>query len=397
MTEHAPERWHPLLGHAFAAAHRALKRLEDDQVPAALRQVRAASVRRALPRPLERILVEHLEEGWLRELAVVELGEGDSPAARAAELYLSRPEGWEQGMDALAEARVERSQTHEFLTSQAENDRLRRLADDLTERLRQAETKVAALTQELASDERADALRRRLDEELRTQQRLAAVVADKDAELDRVRAELTEADDRVAVLRARAIRDSADRSASAGTGDRAFGRGKPIETARLLDELVETMRPSRESERQVVSPDPLRLPSGIRPDAAEAVEWIRSVERPLLVVVDGHNVAHDLDPQPGRTARDRVVSEVARLRRLAEGPVSAIVFFDTVHAAERHTYAGVSVRYVDDADAEVEAVAAGTKTACVVISTDREVRARAAAHGAIALWGTALSAWIRRR
>ncbi|HSJ29406.1 MAG TPA: hypothetical protein VLB67_14460 [Acidimicrobiia bacterium] len=397
MTQPPAARWHPLLRHAFAAAHRALKRLEDDQVPASLRPVRAASVRRTLPRPLERILVEHLEEGWLRELALVELGDGDSPPARAAHLYLSRPEGWEQAIESIAEARQERSQAHETQAMQAENERLQRLAEQLTERLRQAEAQVTALSDELTSDERAEALRRRLDEALRAQRRMEAALAENEAELERVRSELAEADDRVSVLRNRNLRSAPPSPGASGSGDRAFGRGRPIETARLLDELVETMRPSREKEREVVPPDPLRFPSGLRPDAPEAIEWIRSVDRPLLVVVDGHNVAHDLDPRPGRTARDRVVSEVARLRRLAEGPLAAIVFFDTVHAAERHTNAGVSVRYVDDADSAIEAIAAGTDIACVVISTDREVRARASAHGAIALWGSALSAWIQRR
>ncbi len=117
----------------------------------------------------------------------------------------------------------------------------------------------------------------------------------------------------------------------------------------------------------------------------------------MLVVVDGHNVAHDLGPHPGRTARDRIVSEVARLRRLADGPVSAIVFFDTDKDAETHTNFGVAVRYVEDADAAIEAVVAAADVDCIVISTDKGVRERTAAHGALTLWGTALSDWIMRR
>jgi hypothetical protein len=117
----------------------------------------------------------------------------------------------------------------------------------------------------------------------------------------------------------------------------------------------------------------------------------------VLVLVDGHNVAHDFTSEPGRTDRDRIVSEVARLRRLSDGPVSAVVFFDTGHAAESHQNFGVSVRYVADADDAIVAAAANSEAECIVISTDKDVRRRAAVEGALSLWGTALSDWIKRK
>jgi rRNA-processing protein FCF1 len=95
--------------------------------------------------------------------------------------------------------------------------------------------------------------------------------------------------------------------------------------------------------------------------------------------------------------RDRIVSATAGLRRLADGPLSAVVFFDSTHADESYRNFGVTVRFVGDADDAIVEAAAGAEIDCIAISTDRQVRARAEQHGALTLWGTAFSDWIKRR
>ena len=396
MAESRDDRRNTLLEPAFTAAHRALVRLEDDEVPAALRLVRATSKKKALPKPLRAVLATHLEEEWLRTLAAAELREGESAADRASWLFLTRPEGWEASLDAIVEDTAERSVRHELDSVLADLDRLRRLNDDLGGRLAEAEARGRESEAGAGSDDRLERLKRRLDEEIRMRQHRERVIGERDDEITRLRRELIEADERIGLLRSRNV--PGDRPGEKATGGgRTFGRGNPVETAKFLDELVEAMRPRRHQAEERPSRAPLALPTGIRPDSAEAIDWIRTIDRKVLVLVDGHNVAHDFASEPGRTVRDRIVSETARLRRLSDGPVSAVVFFDTGHAAESHQNFGVSVRYVADADDAIETAAANSEAECIVISTDKEVRRRASAHGALSLWGTAFSDWIKRK
>jgi hypothetical protein len=398
---------HPMLGRrdetldgllepAFTAAHRALNRLDDEDVPAALRSTRAASKKRTLPRPFRRVLAEHLEQEWLRTLASAELGDGDTPAHQASRAFLTRPEGWSAQIDSLIQQQAERQDRIDIESVESEKRRLEEVNDELSRRLREADAHIHDLEQQVGSNDRLEGLRARIDAANRTIARLESEIADRTVEVERLRAELNEADERIGVLRAKASRTTGSVREGQGAA-RAFGRGRPVDTARFLDELVETMRPQPGGVEVAVEVTPLSLPRGILPDSDEAIEWIRTIERKVLLVVDGHNVAHDLDPAPGRTARDRIVTEVARLRRLSDGPVSAIVFFDTGKSPEAHSNFGVAVRYVEDADAAIEAVVAGSDVDCIVISTDKGVRDRTAVHGALTLWGTALSDWIMRR
>lgn len=396
MSAPRDETRYGLLEPAFTAAHRALLRLDEADVPAALRPVRATTKKKTLPAPLRRVLAAKLEEAWLRELAVAELASGERPSERASQLFLTRPEGWEREIEALAAAQVERQERHDRDVLVAENRRLEEINRDLGQRLREAESRLRDLERESDSVRSLEELRTRLGESAAARRRLEAQRSQQAAELEQVRRELVEADERISVLRSRAARGAAVVH-HAETGPRGFGRGRPAETARLLDELVETLRPDPDHVDEVVALPPLRLPAGIRPDADEAIEWIRTIERKVLLLVDGHNVAHDFEGEPGRTARDRIVSEAARLRRLSDGPLSVVVFFDSQNQPETHHNFGVTVRYVTDADAALEAAVAAADVDCIVISTDKDVRARTARHGALTLWGTALSGWISRR
>jgi hypothetical protein len=396
MPDGFHDRRDTLLGPAYAAAHRALGRLEDEDVPAQLRSIRAASKKKSLPRPFRAVLARHLDEEWLRALAAAELTEGDSPADQASRLFLIRPDGWQDEVDRLVALDAERMERIDSESLHAENERLARLLDELGERLRQSEERLKSLERQSTNDERVEALRRRVETELRARTDAEREIGERDGEIERLKDEIAEADERIGVLRSRVNR-ALDRGGAAARGDRTFGRGSPLDIARLLDELMETMRPRPGEEAGAVEASPLELPPGVRPDTADAIEWIRTLERPVMILVDGHNVAHDFGPEPGRTDRDRVVSETARLRRLGDGPISAVVFFDSANDIEAHRNHGVAVRYVPDADAAIEDAVAAARIDCIVISTDKDVRRRAAAHGAVTLWGTAFSDWIARR
>lgn len=383
-----------LLEPALTAAHRALVRLDDADVPAALRPVRAAAKKRRLPPPLRRVLLGHLEEEWLRVLALAELANEDDDAHRVSRGFLERSDGWAESLQTAREERSERDRGQLLDATVAERDRLRRLTEELGDRLAERDARIAEMRDSLESDERVQVVRRRLEAVVAERDRLQATVDGLHAEIERLRTELEEADERISVLRSRQPRVPEDLDGA--PAPRTFGRGNPIELARLLDELMVSIRPSRSASGPTQQPAAFALPAGLRPDAPEAIDWIIDLDGRLSLLIDGHNVAHDLDPQPGRTARDRIVSEVGRIRRLANGAVSAVVFFDTDRAPEAHRNFGVAVRYVSDADSAIEEAAAAITGRKIVISTDREVRARARDRGAITLWGTALSGWITR-
>ena len=385
-----------LLDPAYAAAHRALGRLESDEVPAPLRLIRAASKKKTLPPPFRAGLARALDEEWLRTLAAAELKEGDSPADRVSRLFLTRPDGWDEEIDQIVASDTERVLRNESESLKAENLRLGRLLEDLSGRLRLSEERLRLVERESAEDERLESLRRRVETEIRARTGADRVVIERDAEIERLRSEIVEADERIAVLRGRVNRPARPEAGGQRT-NQSFGRGSPLETARLLDELVETMRPPIAGEPEHSEKTLLALPPGVRPDSAESVDWIKTIERPVLLLIDGHNVAHDFAPDPGRAERDRIVTATAGLRRLADGPLSAVVFFDSSHADESYRNFGVSVRFVGDADEAIVKAAEGADIDCIAISTDRQVRARAEQHGALTLWGTAFSDWIKRR
>lgn len=379
-----------ILENAVGAAHRALQRLDDADVPAGLRKVRAASRKRSLPSPLRRALLEHLEEPWLRELALVELVDGDE----AGRVFLARPEGWEERLKELADARQVAQRSREEAESAAELSRMRTVNAELGERLEAASGQIAELERRFADDGRVEAIRHRLKEAERTVRQLQSDLDEANQREAELEAAVVEADDKIGALRARLSRPTNEPDDRPRIGH-VFGRGDPIETARLLDELVETLRPFHDRPEPEMSRPALQLPAGIRPDLPEAIDWLLHIDRRIVLVVDGHNVAHDISV-PNRVTRDRIVWSVARIQRLAESPVTAVVFFDTPEGAESYRNARVSVRYVPEADDAIVDLVSRTDNECVVITTDKELRERVADHGAITLWGTAFSSWILR-
>ena len=205
--------------------------------------------------------------------------------------------------------------------------------------------------------------------------------------------QLFEADARIEDLRRRARRRERKEPTPHTTG---FGRGQPIDVARDLDRMLEAMREGTGEDPDDAGEAPFRLTAGIRPDDPSAFDWLLAQPVPAVVLVDGHNVAHDLESPPRASTRREVEEALVRIRRLAVAPLTVKLFWDSAEAQEQWPVRGLDVRYVPSADDAIveEAASAGH---VVVISTDAEVRSRTQGRGVVALWGTALSAWMRRK
>src|SRR5688572_26097491 len=128
-----------LLTPAVEAARRALRRIDDKDIPARLRDIAGRSGR--LPAPFaKRLLAELDASDWLRAEALLEIDtESNSGGTSASWLFLERPEAWVERLEALASEHreaVERSQIQQLETE------LRRAiarAGRLEERLARAE------------------------------------------------------------------------------------------------------------------------------------------------------------------------------------------------------------------------------------------------------------------
>jgi hypothetical protein len=389
---------------ALEAARRALADLDEDQVPPPLRKL-AASSARSLPPPLASTLRKALDDGeWLRELALEHLaggGEDGDLAHRWSREFLRRDPGWEERSAALSREAEGRAEDVEARSVEVENRRLRGRVERLERLLAKARARSSragggpdpGLVERLQDSNRAvRAAADRLREEL----------AEALGELDELRDELDGADRRIAELKRRLAGRS--RAEAAGTGetgaaDRAFGVGDPVRLARFLDDLQRSLERAPQRPVDERSPVPLSVPPGIRPDGAGSIDWLLGLEEPSTVLVDGYNVAFELAPAPDSAVRRRVENLAARMARRADGPMSVIVFWDsrlesTLPARGRG--GGIEVRYVPSADDAIVAVAAEAVNP-VVVSGDREVRERAARHGAVGLWSAAAVAWHRAR
>jgi predicted RNA-binding protein with PIN domain len=146
----------------------------------------------------------------------------------------------------------------------------------------------------------------------------------------------------------------------------------------------------------------LKLPAGIAPDAAQAVQWLIDRDQPYTLVVDGYNVLFLIDPSDftSGAARQRLNHGLNRLRRQARSSPRVIVIYDSSLPGEPDvgTAGDVEVRFAAEdrlADEEVVALARASKGPVVVVSTDREVREGSEAVGALPLWSESLVAWMK--
>ncbi len=389
-----------LLAPAVAAARRALDELDASEVPAKLRRVAVSSARR-LPAPLLRSLLQELDGSeWLRSRTLEHLEAGDDPPSRASQLFLERPAGWEGQMAGLCEEILARQERRSEERYRAEITRLQEELAETTEALRRAReemrTRVAEVEEAArrATEDRLRRSRRRVDELAGEVSRLRAELARSEEERARLEEELMASDRQMVGLRERLRRrHRRGDDEPAGYG---WSRTDPFELARDLDRLVASLEVGVVGRGvHAESPKVSALPGGVRPDEAAAIEWVRRWAGPLVLLVDGHNVAFEMaDGSPDEGIRRKLEAYLRRLWRTAEGPLRVVLFYDSSHAPDVVTTPGVEIRYVPDADdALVEAVE-GAAVPTVVVSSDREVRERTEAAGAITLWATALTEWI---
>jgi predicted RNA-binding protein with PIN domain len=409
--------WIPpeLLQPAFKAARKAFRDLDPDEVPAVLRRIAGQSGRR-LPPPLARKLAERLDEDeWLREKAA-EAGtdldpDSPDPARAVSALFLLRPEGWEERAKEAAEHRASGAQ-------QALAAKLQRTIADLEEQLEAArqKAKVAqqrAQTAAVESERKAHASRSAI-ESARLEEREAVDGLRHDHQVltgryGRLVSDLEEAGDRIATLRDELLRARrAGRESGVSTGPQAWAVRDPVDIARVLDEIIEAVRPDAvvTSAGEPASPTPIfALPVGTGPDQKDAFAWLASYEDPYTLLVDGYNVTFLLD-EGGFTdtaARDRLNEGLARFRRIAAAPTRVIVVYDSAQSggvSTRTGPGGIEIRFTEaghSADEEILDIASSAPARLAVISTDRRVREGAEESGALGLWSQALVAWLERR
>lgn len=385
-----------LLVPALDAARRALSHLDEDAIPARIRVVAKRSGK--LPAPLALSLIAELDRNsWLRELALDELATKPQPREGSASLeFLRREPGWEKRLATITEQSQsefeERSSlrlAEELRAAKLEIERLRR-------QVRKA-TRPAAESPQKKSLPVADGARDRADLKAALSSTKKALAAS-----ETVRAELSnrvsELQLRVETLLQRRPQKSAPRTAPGGSI-----RREPVELARDLDIRLHSwsMAPlgvSAPAPPSVTGPSELpSIPSGIRPDKAEAIEWLLSHPGPLTVAVDGWNLAFQFKNPPGRKERAQVEAAVGRLSHKAAGQRKLLVLFDSRFDTEG-THPGmhpdVEVRFPASAD-EALIELAGKSRSLVVITSDRRVREEAGQAGALGLWGEALLDWLR--
>ena len=403
-----PFRMSLVLRRAIEAARQSLLHLEAKRIPASLRPVVKAS---GMTPHLEALLVRELEAlPWLREKAAEQWGEAEAALAadgpdRASALFLLRPDGWgveivriagELGWSGGAAAgdragaasdkvRTEAAEAKEkvrVLTRQLTEARseLRRAEKAAAEPTRTEQTGVARLKQQHAAAEEAG-------RERRTQ--LEADVKSSAAEVARLKEELR---------REHQARSRAERKLEEERGTPSWAKGG-LELARMLDQVSAAAIRVIPDGETAAGTDPPRLPKGVRPDSADAVDHVLKHPGPKHLVVDGYNVGLSLASGKAADVRSRLDPVLVRLRTLARPPRSVAVVYDSsIEGSRSGGAAGVMVHFAPPgvtADDLIVKMAATPGT--VVISNDRAVRERAEALGALALWAEALVAWVRKR
>jgi hypothetical protein len=373
--------------------------LEDEEVPAPLRRIAASSARH-LPPPLLMSLLDYLDDSaWLREQSHDVWPEADpddsDPRHAVSALYLLRPDGWEEGIRQRIAQVAAGSEVRAAQEAERQIRRLQRIVGELERRLEEARHAASAARREV-TDEFEERIARLEDQRRRAESVRDDVLGQVETlrgEVARLTGELEEADQRIDELR---LRRSRRESAMRQDLERGFGRGDALAIAQDLDRIMDTLRVDGDVDSPSRVWGELSLPSGVLPDQAAAIDWLMSQPLPVEVLVDGHNVAHDLASPPDATALRKVEEGLVRLRRLANGPLSIRLFWDSGVDQAQLPVRGLDIRYVASADDAIVERAHSTTGPAVVISTDKEVRERSARRGLLSIWGTALSEWLKQ-
>ena len=389
-----------LLSPAVEAARRALRRIDDKDIPARLRDIAGRSGK--LPAPFVKRLLAELEASeWLRAEALLEIdaqSDQGSGGASAPILFLQRPEGWVERLEALAighreameGSQIKRLET-ELRTAIARSGRLEEQLANAERREHEAESAVA---EKLAA---AIAAHRRSQAQLKSaRERLAGRLSSSEEEVSRLTVENSNLKKKVA--EARAGKEKSNPPTAPDRVRAPWSLGKPIEIARHLDDINRALMvaPTRSTTVPPV-PEPARLtgpPAGIRPDRAEAIVWLLSLPDQITVAIDGWNAAHLLQSPPVPATRNRIIEAARRLVLASAGRRRVTAVFDSSQLGESFSADDVAVTFVASADEELIEMANRDGDRLVVITSDRRVREAVEQAGAVGLWSEALIDWL---
>ena len=392
-------------------ARRVLTDLDPDEIPGGLARVAAQTGRRLVP-PLERRLLDEIEGNeWFRE-QVAESFEGSVDAAdpqeAAAALFLYRPQGWDGRLEEIARRSAESDHADQWTGMVEHIEKLetelaawrnsaKRFRREAEEAAAKSDRRVAAARAEARSDRDS----RRLETLLQENRRLLDGLAEATSELDEVRERLSSA--RRELEKERRM----ERSAPSAPSPSAWGDLDVLGAARLLDDVAEALSPSSIFETPVVVAIdyPLRLPKGMAPDDRSAIEWLLTLERSFVLLVDGYNVAFHVDPTrfTSPEIRHRLETDLVRLKGLARGRPGVVVVYDSSQPGDTtldSAAGGIEIRFTSSghtADDELLAMAAEMGESAVVVTSDRRVREQAEKWGSLGLWSQALAGWMLNR
>jgi len=249
-----------LLTPAVEAARRALRRIDDKDIPARLRDTAGRSGR--LPAPfVKRLLAELEASDWLRAEALLEIdSESDSGGASASLLFLQRPEDWVERLEDLAIGHREALELSQIkrLETELRNaiGRAGRLEEMVAIAERREQEAVSGVEQRLGAQVAAH---RRSQARLKSaRDRLAGRLSSSEEEVNRLTDENSNLRKKVEETRA-----EKEKSYPPTAPDRVrppWSLAKPLEIVRHLDDinraLVVTPTPSKASR---LEPEPTRL------------------------------------------------------------------------------------------------------------------------------------------
>jgi hypothetical protein len=389
-----------LLSEAVAAARRALRRMDDKDIPARLRDIASRSGR--LPAPFTKRLMAELDASdWLRAEAMAEIPESEDEAHETASfLFLARPEGWEARIEALVTGHRDAVEQSEIKRLETELRRAIARAGRLEQKLDQAERRAQEAAGGIEERLAAAAVTHR-----RSRAKLKSVREALTGQLSAVTEETSRLMAENADLRQKleaATRSSRGKSAASPKPSKveaAWSLDKPTALARHLDDINRALvvAPAKAA-KPTIAAKPNRLsglPAGVSPDRAAAIVWLLGLPGMVHVAIDGWNAAHLLKSPPVPATRNRIIEAARRLILASDGKRRVTAVFDSSQLGESFSADDVVVMFVASADDELIKMAQRDSTGLVVITSDRRVREAVEKAGAVGLWSEALIEWLK--
>jgi predicted RNA-binding protein with PIN domain len=397
--------WITLLRDAVDAGRAAMRELDGPEIPAGLQRVAAYSGG-SLPPPLAASLLSEIDANdWFRG-KVLDVWDGSSETASG--LFLERPDAWWIDLAAAAaDAEANRGAAQLAVLKKQlgkAEEKWRRAADKLGDQKRELEA-AKRRAKELVESARTETTARFQAEadELATVRKRSAALADR---MERLEKEHRELQDAFVSLRRRFARGRRYRI-DTPSGDTALGSlpSDPVKLARLLDLQTASFgrAPQTPPPREIKVGTTLTLAPGVRPDSADAIRWLISLDEPVVVLVDGYNAQFHIDKSDftSGAARSNLVGALLRIRKAGAVRHRIVAVFDSTLPGDRvarSALGGVEVRFTEQdviADEEIVAMVEHLDRV-VVISSDREVREGSEDGGAVVLWSEALAEWLKR-